>query len=732
MKKQLLVLFLFLSFITVNAQVLTATSTITQPLCFGDSNGAITVLATGGTAPYTFSLMQNGSTLIAVGPSNVFSYVFTNLNAGSYTVTVSDSSTPTQQVNLTVTLTQPIPLTLTTTTVNSTIVATGSGGNPPFGYRIIAPVAYATPYSSSGVFTNISPGTYTIEVIDGNGCTATANGYLMSVVANNDNFTIYPVNGNIATSVTSLFGNDYNGGAMATPPSFVISPSSLPTGFAVNPNGTISVLPGTPSGVYTFQYLLSAVNNPLVNDPATVTVMVVNEGIIMNAFIDSNANGIMDNGEIYFSHGQFGYELNDSGTVNYVTASNGAYFINESNPANSYDLSYTIDPEFAAYYNLSISSYPNVSFNSVLGVTTYSFPVQPLPFSDLQVIVSQSGTPPRPGFIYNNWITYRNNGNQVLANGTLTFTKDNAVTITNISQSGTTATANGFSYDFVNLLPGESRNINVTLQVPSIPTVNLGQLLTNSVTGTVLENDTNTDNNACQITQVIVGSYDPNDKVEAHGGKILHSNFTSNDYLTYTIQFENTGTYQAENVKVVDILDIDLDETSVKMVDASHGYALKRVGNNLSWSFEGIDLPPSVANSTIGKGYIIFQVKPKPGYAVGDIIPNTANIYFDFNPAIVTNTFNTEFVAALSMSDFEIGEFTMYPNPTNGLLTISSKSNSRLINNVVVIDVLGKTVQTNSFNTSKVVLDLSNLNRGVYFVKVQSEGLEKIIKVVKQ
>ena len=220
--------------------------------------------------------------------------------------------------------------------------------------------------------------------------------------------------------------------------------------------------------------------------------------------------------------------------------------------------------------------------------------------------------------------------------------------------------------------------------------------------------------------------------MESHGGKIQYSTFTSNDYLTYTIQFENTGSDSAVNVRIEDVLDSKLDETSVKMIDASHGYTLNRSGNILKWNFANIFLSPSVPDTSIGKGYISFQVKPKPGYAVGDIIPNAANIYFDFNPAIVTNTFNTEFVSTLSVANFESESFAVYPNPTNGLLTISSKNSSKSINNVVVSDVLGKTVQTNSFNSSKAVLDLSRLNSGVYFVKVQSEGVDKIMKVVKQ
>jgi uncharacterized repeat protein (TIGR01451 family) len=135
--------------------------------------------------------------------------------------------------------------------------------------------------------------------------------------------------------------------------------------------------------------------------------------------------------------------------------------------------------------------------------------------------------------------------------------------------------------------------------------------------------------------------------MESHGERILHSTFTANDYLYYTIRFENTGTASAINVRVNDVLDSRLDENTIRMISASHNYIMDRVDNNLTWRFDDIQLPVSVANTTTGKGYITFQVKPRVGFAVGDIIPNTASIYFDFNPAIITNTFNTELIDTL-------------------------------------------------------------------------------------
>lgn len=228
------------------------------------------------------------------------------------------------------------------------------------------------------------------------------------------------------------------------------------------------------------------------------------------------------------------------------------------------------------------------------------------------------------------------------------------------------------------------------------------------------------------MTQTIVGSYDPNDKTESHGEKIVYSSFTSNDYLTYTIQFENTGTFYAENVKITDVLDAKLDETSVKMISSSHSNVLSRVGNTLNWNMNGIDLLPS------GKGYVTFQIKPKPDYAIGDIIPNTASIFFDFNPAIITNSFQTEFVNTMSISDFENATYFVYPNPTNSFVTISGKDNSQVIESVVITDFLGKTVKEKTVNMVTTKIDLSDLSNGIYFAKVKSGNNLSIVKIIKQ
>ena len=267
------------------------------------------------------------------------------------------------------------------------------------------------------------------------------------------------------------------------------------------------------------------------------------------------------------------------------------------------------------------------------------------------------------------------------------------------------------------------------MAVPTIPTVNAGDYLVSQASIVPTTGDIVPENNSNTLSQMVINAYDPNDKMESRGPQILHSSFTSNDYLYYTIRFENTGNASAINIRVNDMLNSKLDETTLTMISSSHTYELDRVGRELNWKFNNIQLPVSVANTTIGKGYITFKIKPKPGYAVGDIIPNAASIYFDYNPAIITNTFTTEFVAALSAASFENEEFTIFPNPTNGIFTIQSQSNDS-ISEVKLYDLLGNQILVKKPTLSSVELDLTSYADGVYIVEVTSSDAIKTIKKV--
>lgn len=456
-------------------------------------------------------------------------------------------------------------------------------------------------------------------------------------------------------------------------------------------------------------------------------------GMQFQAFLDSNANGTMDVGESPFPLGEFSYERNNDGVVHHYSNPYGNLSLYDLNMANTYDVGFTIQSNYAAQYAVNPAMMSNLSITPGSGVQTYYFPVTVVQsYNDLAVSIVSLGSP-RPGFMYTQRVIYSNLGNQTISSGSINYTKDALVTLIN-TPNGATPTANGFSYGFTNLAPFESRHFEVTAQVPAVPVVNADDVLVSSASILPVSGDVVPQNNDFTLNDLVINSYDPNDKMEAHGREIVQSQFTADDYLYYTIRFENTGTASAVNIRVEDILEAQLDETTVTMVASSHDYSLDRVGSTLTWRFPSINLPVSVANTTIGKGFVTFKVKPRAGYEVGDSISNTAYIYFDFNPAIITNTFVTLFVAPLATPENSLQNVVMYPNPTSGILTIDFGSTNLIGANVEVRSLLGaKVFEQKLTGGVQEQVDVSGLENGVYLVTIFTSQQEKIhYKLIKK
>ena len=453
------------------------------------------------------------------------------------------------------------------------------------------------------------------------------------------------------------------------------------------------------------------------------------DNLDLRAFLDSNSNGIKDSNEVIFTNGIYEYRVNDAANTITGYSNTGSFGIFDNNPMNFYDLNFAVNLGLEPFFS-STTSYSNINIPAGSGSQILYFPVTQLqPYQDLEVQLTPNGAPPRPGFTYSNLIRYKNKGPETIVAGTINFVKNGLSTIISISQSGTTNTANGFSYDFANLGPNEERQIAVIMQVPAIPTVTLGQVLTNSVAITPLVGDNFPLNNTYDLAQTIVGSYDPNDKTEKHGGKIAIDEFTDGDYLTYTIQFENTGTASAEFVRIEDVLDAQLDLSSVIMLGASHPLNMRKINNKLIWNFYDINLPPTVFDPVLSHGFVQFKVKPVTGFSVGMIIPNAADIYFDFNPAIVTETCQTEFVATLNSSSFDATSVVFYPNPARTFVRIVDEANLEKMTNINVYDIVGKAVILSSnIASSDINLDVSKLTRGIYFVEITFKNQLKFTK----
>jgi uncharacterized repeat protein (TIGR01451 family) len=144
----------------------------------------------------------------------------------------------------------------------------------------------------------------------------------------------------------------------------------------------------------------------------------------------------------------------------------------------------------------------------------------------------------------------------------------------------------------------------------------------------------------------IIGSYDPNDKLVSPIGLTENHYVKPGTPLEYTIRFQNTGNAPAFNIYVIDTLSQNLDLETLELMSTSHPAELSISNSSkptLRWDFRNINLPDSTNNEPESHGFIKFKISPKAGIAEGTIVENFADIYFDFNPPIRTNTTITNF-----------------------------------------------------------------------------------------
>ena len=145
----------------------------------------------------------------------------------------------------------------------------------------------------------------------------------------------------------------------------------------------------------------------------------------------------------------------------------------------------------------------------------------------------------------------------------------------------------------------------------------------------------------------IYSSYDPNDKLVA-GGNVMEINETdiARKWLTYTIRFENTGNFSAKDVFILDELEEDILPDSFTLLETSDAVEVdflpsgENLKTTLRFSFNDIFLPFDDENND---GWVKFRVRVKEDIAENTLVENTARIYFDQNPPIITNTIQNLF-----------------------------------------------------------------------------------------
>jgi uncharacterized repeat protein (TIGR01451 family) len=262
----------------------------------------------------------------------------------------------------------------------------------------------------------------------------------------------------------------------------------------------------------------------------------------------------------------------------------------------------------------------------------------------------------------------------------------------------------------------------------------IGQIACLSVNLGNVQNDIDPSNNQMAFCDSVGVSYDPNDirvlsQIQEEGWR-KQEYIDNDDELTYMVRFQNTGTGPAYNVIVHNPLSPFLNHQSIDLVSASHDHYAQMVDGELRVHFLGIQLPDSASDPTGSQGYFIYKVRQPLGNPMGIVIENQAEIFFDFNAPVATNTTENEILLLTGLQDFEIGEITLFPNPTTGELLISNSNPRNSINGVDVLDTQGRLLLTKTGSgISKI--DVGQLSTGIYLIRVETERGTVVKRVVR-
>ena len=426
----------------------------------------------------------------------------------------------------------------------------------------------------------------------------------------------------------------------------------------------------------------------------------------VNPFIRLNINDLSENGATV---------TNIDGTYNFFTNA-GKYKVspNVENPS---------------WFDFSPPTADFTFTDTNNNIATQNFCIEAVGVhQDVEVVLMQTEVA-RPGFDAPYKIVYKNKGNQMLSGAVTLQFDDNRTDLVLANPIADATGTNTLTWNYEKLMPFESRSIALLLNINSpmeIPAVNNGDILNFTATITPVSGDDLPDDNQFQYEQTVLGSYDPNNIICLEGEKLDPKEIGK--YLHYVVNFENTGTFFAENVVVRIEVDTDkYDINTLQMLNTSHPSFTRISGNKVEFIFNKIILAAAVGDPPVGgHGDVLFKIKSRSNLVKDDKVIKHAGIYFDYNFPIITNDAETTF-AALSKSGFQLdNSISVYPNPASSKINVKANTDIKEMN---LYDLQGRLIETAIGNNKS--LDISNKQKGVYFLKVTTEKGSKVEKIVK-
>lgn len=684
----------------VQGQAISVVPLVEQAVCGG--TGCISVAVTGGDPPYAFHWEPSP-------PAGQGTSMVCGLFPGDHTITVMDGSGNMEV--LTITLNGTPGLIFDTDPGDPGVACGGTcsgywsrsmplGGVGPYTVTVDPPAGTAEAGANGIMVTGLCTGVvYSVTVSDANACSATING--VTVVDSGPPIEV----SRTIQGVCQGFAQPFAQVVFDQPLSQVVLVSGAGT---LSWNGTQLTIWGLGLGINVF--------NVFGVSPMCMSQLVIEVAVqpgpcgtvsgIVRADLDSDCSLDVDDPAV-----PYGLVRVQPGNFLAMTMADGRYTKDVAYAA------YTVEHGFPGFDADCMVPYPvAVDVNAGQPEATADVLLTPVSGPDASALLGAWAF--RPGFTSAYLVQVRNHNMYPMSDITLTLTYDPLLSFVSAEGSPTVLAPGALEWQIQELEPFVSVMHKVYVSVPAnaaligtpiSATATLGQAMPDALPA----------NDSYSITHTIIGSYDPNDKLVRTSSRTSEQYYFNgvDEHIDYTIRFQNTGTAEAINVYLIDTLDQLLDPASIELLGVSHTM-VPSIENDrvLRFDFPNILLPDSAADLLGSQGFVSFRIKPSGTLPIGEVIANAADIYFDFNEPVRTNTTVLQVELPSRVQEQHGSRLLLAPNPATTLVRLSGLVGAPRSVQLVTMD--GRTFTPKGWSPGDTVFDVASLAKGIYVVHV--------------
>ncbi|MEO8067318.1 MAG: FG-GAP-like repeat-containing protein [Flavobacteriales bacterium] len=323
------------------------------------------------------------------------------------------------------------------------------------------------------------------------------------------------------------------------------------------------------------------------------------------------------------------------------------------------------------------------------------------------------------------YLNVTNTGNQI-RDLRLTLNVDNISGFVIADPEPSTVNGNTITWDFTAVQPSHARSVTVKVQMADGS--HMGVVMNDLLSAESLDNGLVVHTAIAEYHPTLVCALDPNDKQVVPVGEAEEHFTPMNANLEYTVRFMNTGNAPALDVVILDQLDSNLDPSTLQVLASSHTvHVLVDADGMIRFEHMGINLPDSGSNYEQSQGFVRFRIRALNGLSEGTVVNNTADIYFDNNPAITTNTvFNTLTYGLVDgVAEVVAGDevLRIVPNPVQDQAIITVDATFDGAADLHLTDAAGRLVRRWKVRSNEQVhVNMAGTTAGIYNLQLALPG----------